>query len=85
MKPLTSREDALKNRDRFNELLVQFGITQHRAAELIAEQTSRPCSIRTVRSWLNDENSSSWRPCPPWAVAALDTRIITLRLPRVDQ
>lgn len=85
MKPLTSREDALKNRDRFNELLAQFGLTQQRAAELIAEQTSRPCSIRTVRSWLNDENSSGWRPCPAWAVAALDTRTITLKLPRIEQ
>lgn len=83
MKPLTSREDALKNRNRFTELLSQFGLTQLRAAELIAEQTSRPCSIRTVRSWLNDESSSSWRPCPAWAVAALETRIVTLKMPKV--
>ena len=50
------------------------------AAELIAEQTGRPCSMRTVRAWLNDPESSSWRPCPDWAVLALETKILTLQL-----
>jgi len=85
MKPLTSREDGLANRARFDELLSQYGLTQKRAAEMIAEQTGRPCSVRTVRAWLNDESSPSWRPCPQWSISALEGKIRTEQLSKVDQ
>lgn len=80
MKPLTSKEQAKKNATRFEQLLDEAKLTQKHAADLIAEQTGRPCSPRTVRSWLNDAESVSWRPCPDWAVVALESKILTLRL-----
>jgi hypothetical protein len=80
MKPLTTPEQAAVNAARFNELLTEAGITQLKAAELIAEQTGRPCSVRSVRSWLNSPDSAAWRPCPEYAVLALQTRLLTLRL-----
>jgi hypothetical protein len=80
MKPLTTPEQAQQNADRFNQLLEEAAITQQQAADMITEQTSRPCSVRSVRSWLNDPAKPSWRPCPDWAVLALETRIQTLKL-----
>ena len=80
MKPITSKEQAAKNAERFELLRGDAKLTQKQAAELIAEQTGRPCSMRTVRAWLIDPESSSWRPCPDWAVLALETKILTLQL-----
>lgn len=61
----------MDNRARFLELLEAYGITQSKSAELISAITERPCSDRTVRSWLNDPEKPSSRPCPDWAVSAL--------------
>lgn len=80
MKPLTTLEEARKNREEFTKLLADGEITQKTAATLITEQTNRSCSVRTVRSWLNDEESVNWRPCPRWAVVALETRLMTLKM-----
>jgi hypothetical protein len=80
MKPLTTPEQAAKNVKRFEQLRTESDLTQAQAAAMIAEQTGRPCSLRTVRSWLNDPATISWRPCPDWAVLALETRIVTSRL-----
>lgn len=63
------------NRERFLQLLKDNGITQSKGAELIEAVTKRPCAVRTVRSWLNDPESPNSRPCPDWAVAALETAI----------
>ncbi|MCL6336280.1 hypothetical protein EXT65_21030 [Pectobacterium carotovorum subsp. carotovorum] len=52
-------------------LLKEYGLTQARAAYLICEHTRRPCSVRAVRSWLNDPSKPSARTCPDWAVDAL--------------
>ncbi|MIU28026.1 hypothetical protein ATR96_24815 [Salmonella enterica] len=60
------------NRKIFLALLADNGLTQAKAAYLICEYTRRPCSVRTVRSWVNDPTKPSSRPCPEWAVNALD-------------
>jgi hypothetical protein len=59
-------------REQFQQLLDDHGITQAQSAALICHQTQRPCSVRTVRSWLNDPDKPSSRPCPEWAVKALE-------------
>lgn len=63
------------NRERYQHLLDQHGISQVYSAKLIEAVTKRPCSPRTVRSWLNDPTKPSSRPCPSWAVSALETAI----------
>lgn len=63
------------NRDRYLQLLETNGISQVYSATLIEAVTERPCSPRTVRSWLNDPKKPSSRECPSWAVAALEKAI----------
>ncbi len=65
----------MDNRTRFLTLLKENGITQAKSAVLIAAVTQRPCSPRTVRSWVNDPDKPSSTPCPGWAVAALEKAI----------
>ena len=65
----------MDNRNRFLTLLKENGITQAKSAVLIAAVTQRPCSPRTVRSWVNDPEEASSTPCPDWAVAALEKAI----------
>ncbi|HFZ2505444.1 MAG: hypothetical protein K2X00_23490 [Nitrospiraceae bacterium] len=65
----------MDNRNRFLTLLKENGITQAKSAVLIAAVTQRPCSPRTVRSWVNDPEKASSTPCPDWAVAALEKAI----------
>jgi len=67
------------NRTRYLQLLETYGITQARSAELVAAVTERPCSVRTVRSWVNDPDKPSSSPCPGWAVAALEKAIEYMR------
>lgn len=59
------------NRAAFITLLTDNGLTQAQAANLICEYTHRPCSVRTIRSWINDPDKPSSRTCPDWAVEAL--------------
>ncbi|HEK2843877.1 hypothetical protein NOM68_06550 [Proteus mirabilis] len=68
------------NRKIFLALLADNGLTQAKAAYLICEYTRRPCSVRTVRSWINDPEKSSSRPCPDWAVEALAKAIKTTEI-----
>lgn len=68
------------NRDRLLRLIEDAKITQLRAAELIGEQTMRPCSARAVRAWLAEPSLASARPCPDWAVLALEVRLKYLKL-----
>lgn len=63
------------NRERFRQLLSENGITQAESAALICEQTQRPCSLRAVRSWLNDPGKASSRECPDWALGALEIAV----------
>lgn len=66
-------------------LLQAHNLTQARSAELICQQTQRPCSVRTVRSWLNDPDKPSSRPCPDWAVQALQRALDGVDAPSNDQ
>lgn len=69
----------MKQQKRLQSLLDTSGITQKKAAEFIAAHTKRPCSVRAVRSWLADESLPSARPCPKWAVEALEARLKKLK------
>lgn len=73
------------NRERFLALLQAHGLTQARSAELICQQTQRPCAVRTVRSWLNDPDKPSSRECPDWAVQALQRALEGEDATRSDQ
>lgn len=61
----------MTNREVFANLLMEYGLTQAKAAELICAHADRACSVRAVRSWLNDPQKPSSRPCPDWALIAL--------------
>lgn len=65
----------MDNRARYLRLLEVHEITQAQSAVLIAAVTDRQCSARTVRSWLNDPEKPSSRPCPDYAVRALEKAI----------
>ena len=67
----------MDNREKFKALLEQHNISQARSAELLCIQTQRPCSVRTVRSWLSEPSKPSSRPCPDWAITALEKVITT--------
>jgi hypothetical protein len=69
----------MSNRQRYQQLLSEDGITQAHSAALICEQTQRPCSVRAVRSWLNDPEKLSSRECPDWAVVALEKALASRR------
>jgi hypothetical protein len=74
----------MDNRERFRDLVARADITLNRSAELIAEQTMRPCALRTVQSWLAEPGSKSARPCPDWAVVALRVKLELLQLIKFD-
>lgn len=65
----------MDNRQRFKDLLKAHKIPQTESAKLIEAVTKRPCSARAVRSWLADAEVASARPCPDWAVKALEKAI----------
>lgn len=69
----------MSNQEKFRSLCEQAGITQDGAAQLISEQTMRPCSVRTVRAWLAPAELPSARPCPDWGILALETRLKILK------
>lgn len=61
---------------RLLKLIDSAGILQREAAQYIEEQTMRPCSLRSVSSWLAGPAApKSARPCPAWAVQALELRL----------
>lgn len=72
-------EQREANRQAYLRLLKTFNVKQGESAILINAVTKRPCSIRTVRSWLNDPTKKSSRPCPSWAVAALEDGILYMQ------
>lgn len=65
----------MDNRERYQQLLEENRLTQAESAALICKQTMRPCSVRAVRSWLNDPKKPSSRGCPDWAIAALESAL----------
>lgn len=71
-KPMTDDRKAGENRRVFRALLTAHDLMLKDSAELIALHTGRPCSYRTVKSWMADSPEvSTARPCPDWAVVAL--------------
>ncbi len=60
-------------------MIYAAGITQADAALLIAKQTGRPCSPRSVRAWLAAPALESASPCPEWAVAALRRKLVAIK------
>lgn len=75
----------MSNRELFQQILTSYGITQAESAAMICEQTQRPCSVRTVRSWLNDPSKPSSRTCPDWAVTALKNAITAKNIKAPDK
>ncbi len=69
----------MTNREKYLALLTEAGVTQVESASLIADQTQRPCSPRTVRAWVATPETPSARPCPDWAVEALERRLKKLK------
>jgi len=70
----------MTNRHKLLAMIAGANITRERAAQLIAEETKRPCSWRAVQSWIADPSLNSARPCPDWAINALETRLKFLSL-----
>jgi DNA-binding XRE family transcriptional regulator len=69
----------MSNQEKFLALRAQAGITQTEAAKCIADQTMRPCALRTVQAWEAPKGKPSARPCPDWAITALEARLKVLR------
>lgn len=69
----------MTNQEKLRKLCADGKATQEEAARLIAAQTMRPCAVRTVRAWLADAEKSSSRPCPDWAVIALEKKLRSLK------
>lgn len=61
--------------ERLRALIDKAGITQDQAAYLIAKETKRSCSVRTIRAWLADGTKPSARPCQEWGVKALEAQL----------
>lgn len=68
----------MNNQHSFRLLIEKADITQAEAAKMIADETKRPCSVRSVRAWLAESDLQSARPCPEWAVQALESRLRAL-------
>ncbi|WP_205299318.1 hypothetical protein [Paraburkholderia sp. Cy-641] len=73
--PVCYAGTSMTNREKYLVLLQQAGVTQVESAALIARQTQRPCSPRTVRTWLAKPGTPSARPCPGWAIEALERQL----------
>lgn len=65
----------MDNRARYRQLLKTYKITQAQSADLIEAVTMRSCKERTVRTWLADPATASARPCPAYALKALEKAI----------
>jgi len=64
-------QERINNQNEFRAILVKYGITQAKAAELITNETYRSVNARTVRAWLSNPEAISALPCPLWAVVSL--------------
>lgn len=70
--PGISEKPVLSNQDRLRALIEAAGLTQKRVAEIVEARTFRPCSLRTVQSWLAAPGLPSARNCPDWVFGVLD-------------
>lgn len=73
-------DPLMSNREKLLDLIDRANITRERAAELIAEETKRPCSWRAIQAWLADPSLPSARPCKDWVINALEARLRFLKL-----
>ncbi|EKP0310264.1 TPA: hypothetical protein ACSCYS_003320 [Aeromonas veronii] len=62
----------MNNRDKLLGILADHKITQAKCAEIICMMSGRPCSVRAVRSWVNDPSKPSIRTCPDWVISLLN-------------
>lgn len=75
-RPMTDDRKADANRNAFRGVQTRHALLLKDCAELIALQTGRPCSYRTVKSWMANPNEvATARPCPDWALEALRTAV----------
>lgn len=65
---------AEKNRQKLKEL-ARFAGSYSKAAHLIAEQTQRPLSVDSIKAWTCNSAAKRARPCPEWAIVALERRL----------
>jgi hypothetical protein len=65
----------MSNQEKLVKLIEAAKITRKEAAIYISDETKRPCSWRTVQSWLANPSLSSARPCPDWVVKNLEARL----------
>lgn len=61
----------MDNREKLRALISKHKLYQHTCAAIICSVTGRPCSVRAVRSWVNDPTTPSARNCPDWVIELL--------------
>ncbi len=59
-------------RDKLIALVDGSGMIVREVAQLIADESKRPCSWRAVMSWMADPSRPSARPCPEWVIPILE-------------
>ena len=62
----------MANREKLKAILARYQISQAKCAEIICAVSGRPCSVRAVRSWVNDPDKPSTRNCPDWVIELLE-------------
>ena len=63
---------VISNRDKLIPLVDGSGLIVREVAQLIADESKRPCSWRAVMSWMADPSRPSARPCPEWVIPILE-------------
>lgn len=61
----------LNTRERVIKLIAMSGLPINKVAEVICKISRRPCSWRSVQSWISDPSVKSHRRCPEWVVPIL--------------
>lgn len=68
----------MENRKKFKDLCTIAG-SYPKAVEMIVAQTEVPLSLDTIKSWTCNETTTRARPCPDWAINALEKRLKALK------
>jgi hypothetical protein len=69
-------QENMDNREKMKELCATAG-SYPAAAALIAEATKRPLSVDAIKSWTCAPTTKRARPCPDWAIEALQNKLKT--------
>lgn len=72
----------MDNRERMKELCALVG-SYPAAAAMIQVQTNRPLSVDAIKSWTCNPAARRARPCPDWAIEALERGLSALLLTRL--